>query len=274
MSEPPLELLGPQERVGDLVELLQKSGHNGFPVVENGTRRFLGLVRRAQIAALLECGVFSQHRNIKEEEELVAAAYGIQVGGNSNTKEPAPLMHWAYYINDDRYDHILSIPEEEVTPMESHKSSISMQQNPDEESDDLMSHDHAQSLLSKEQQDVNKSIRMSLMPSPSRRSSSSSWSLSEIPQDFCTVYRDDMGNVTVPWYNAEFRNYWVDLASVANRGTYTVSEFCPVSKAYKLFTALGLRHIVVLGGRTGGEVVGMLTRASFLDSHIEKTSGL
>ena len=39
-------------------------------------------------------------------------------------------------------------------------------------------------------------------------------------------------------------------------------------------TALGLRHIVVLGGCTGGEVVGMLTRASFIDQHIEDESGL
>mmetsp|Transcript_2713 Transcript_2713/g.6792 ORF Transcript_2713/g.6792 Transcript_2713/m.6792 type:complete len:125 (+) Transcript_2713:32-406(+) len=28
----------------------------------------------------------------------------------------------------------------------------------------------------------------------------------------------------------EFVQYWVDLAAVANRGTYTVPEFCPVSK--------------------------------------------
>jgi len=39
-------------------------------------------------------------------------------------------------------------------------------------------------------------------------------------------------------------------------------------------TALGLRHIVVLGGPTGGEVVGILTRESFLESHIEHESGL
>ena len=65
-------------------------------------------------------------------------------------------------------------------------------------------------------------------------------------------------------HNIEYDDYWVDLAAVANRGTYTVSEFCPVSKAYTLFTSLGLRHIVVLGGSSGGEVVGVLTRASFL----------
>jgi len=72
----------------------------------------------------------------------------------------------------------------------------------------------------------------------------------------------------------EFDQYWVDLAAVANRGTYTIPEFCPVSKAYELFTSLGLRHIIVLGGPTGGEVVVVLTRASFLDSHIEDESSL
>lgn len=41
-----------------------------------------------------------------------------------------------------------------------------------------------------------------------------------------------------------------------------------------LVTALGLRHIIVLGGHTGGEVVGILTRACFLDVHIEEESGL
>jgi hypothetical protein len=38
-------------------------------------------------------------------------------------------------------------------------------------------------------------------------------------------------------------------------------------------TALGLRYIVVLGGETGGEVVGILTRANFIDKHIETASG-
>ncbi|KAL7454056.1 hypothetical protein ACHAWC_007011, partial [Mediolabrus comicus] len=44
MSEPPLVTVSPKERVGDLEELLQTSAHHGFPVVETGTRKFLGLV--------------------------------------------------------------------------------------------------------------------------------------------------------------------------------------------------------------------------------------
>ena len=68
--------------VGELVALLEKSNHNGFPIVDKDTRRFLGLVKRKQIAALIECGVFSQHQNIRKETDLVAAAYGIQVSSS------------------------------------------------------------------------------------------------------------------------------------------------------------------------------------------------
>ena len=38
------------------------------------------------------------------------------------------------------------------------------------------------------------------------------------------------------------------------------NEFCPVSMAHHFFTALGLRHLIVYGNETGGEVVGVLTR--------------
>ena len=53
-----------------------------------------------------------------------------------------------------------------------------------------------------------------------------------------------------------------------------LSEYCPVSKAYLLFTSLGLRHLVVLGGKTGGEVVGMLTREDLLPDYIKTRTGI
>ena len=39
-----------------------------------------------------------------------------------------------------------------------------------------------------------------------------------------------MGCVDVEWHNMEFSDYWVDIGAVANKGTYTVPDFCPVSK--------------------------------------------
>jgi len=241
MSLPPLEILNPRERVGDLVKLLERTEHNGFLVVEKNTRRFLGLVKRVQIAALLECGVFSKKRKVEREEDLVAAAYGINVSGDDRISEGGPLMHYAYRINDDRYDHILAIPDEDPAgskmKMFCSSRSTSMQSTPsrhDEESDELRDRP-AYFMLTKEQREVNESIRMSLMATPTMRTSSTSSSSSfSLPQEFCTVTRNDAGNVVVSWYNTEFDQYWVDLASVANRGTYTVPEFCPVSKAYTM----------------------------------------
>lgn len=41
-----------------------------------------------------------------------------------------------------------------------------------------------------------------------------------------------------------------------------------------LFTSMGLRHVVVLGGESGGEVVGILSRANLLPDHIHECTGL
>ena len=59
MSAPPVTL-SPRERVADLVKLLRSSNHHGFPVVDPVTQKFLGLVRRDQLVALIECGVFDE----------------------------------------------------------------------------------------------------------------------------------------------------------------------------------------------------------------------
>lgn len=59
MSTPPVTL-SPRERVADLVKLLRSNNHHGFPVVDPITGKFLGLVRRDQLVALIECGVFDE----------------------------------------------------------------------------------------------------------------------------------------------------------------------------------------------------------------------
>ena len=57
----------PYERAMDLVELLDNSIHHGFPVVDPVTKKCLGLIRRDQIAALLECGVFEKGMSGRDE---------------------------------------------------------------------------------------------------------------------------------------------------------------------------------------------------------------
>ena len=168
MSKAPLQTLGSQEQVGDVVKLLQDSKHHGFPVLENG--RYVGMIRRAQIAALIERGLFTKERVVRREEVNKS-------------------LHWHTESSN-------------VTPIQD--------------------------------------------------------------QTACSLSRDIQGKLIVSWVRPEFEGHWLDLASEANMGSCIVTEFCPVSKAYVIFTSMGLRHMIVFGGATGGEVVGILTRANFL----------
>lgn len=173
MSKAPLQTLGSQEQVVDVVKLLQDSKHHGFPVLENG--RYVGMIRRAQIAALIERGLFTKERVVRREEVNKS-------------------LHWHTESSN-------------VTPIQD--------------------------------------------------------------QTACSLSRDIQGKLIVSWVRPEFEGHWLDLASEANMGSCIVTEFCPVSKAYVIFTSMGLRHMIVFGGATGGEVVGILTRANFLQTHIE-----
>lgn len=97
----------------------------------------------------------------------------------------------------------------------------------------------------------------------------------EAPKGFARVGLDRKNNVVIiKWLNPIYKDDVVDLESVMNRGTYFVPEDFPLSKAYNLFTLLGLRWIVVVGGTDGCTVVGMLTRESFLDAHIKEYTGV
>jgi chloride channel 6 len=90
----PVVTVGPSERTQDLVKLLRVCEHHGFPVVDPESKTFLGLVRRDQIIALLECEVFEDRdpsvdfdaTSFRSQEEV---DYGI---------EKSPLMHLAYHI--------------------------------------------------------------------------------------------------------------------------------------------------------------------------------
>ena len=62
------------------------------------------------------------------------------------------------------------------------------------------------------------------------------------------------------------RNRLVDVGSVMNIAPHVVLEDCPLSRGYRLFTHLGLRHLVVLGERGG--VRGIVTRANLLEESV------
>jgi len=62
------------------------------------------------------------------------------------------------------------------------------------------------------------------------------------------------------YQQADLERY-VNLGAYMNAASYTVMENCPLTRAFKLFRNLGLRHLPVTDYQN--HVVGMLTRASF-----------
>lgn len=279
MSRPP-QVIPPIVKASHLVQLLQTSPHNGYPVVDPSTKKFLGLVRRDQIVALLECGVF-------QESDQSSLTEIMEVNSSSNPPRrisKSPLMHLAYHIKDDRYDylkHVRPIPDDDfdrhelltntrqsirTVPNEICRSSrlrrISVAGN---ESMPLL--DHILLPVMNENDDepaLNGDDDVSSSCSPSMSA----------PKGFADVGVDPTGNLVITWLNPDCRDLYVNVSAVMNQGAYCVPEHLPVSKARCLFTQLGLRHVTVLGGESGGEVVGVFTRGNLTLDYIRQQTGI
>ncbi|KAH8068748.1 chloride channel [Aureococcus anophagefferens] len=63
----------------------------------------------------------------------------------------------------------------------------------------------------------------------------------------------------------------LDLAPIMVRSPHVVYDDCPVSRAYRLFVTMGLRHLVVVDHRDNG-VVGILTRKDRREASLVKGS--
>jgi len=325
----PLVTVREKETAIRLVEILRNTSHNGFPVVdEHG--RLKGLVRRKQIVALMECGIFEKadpgKGSIRNNIFDSTSIYQSNSGRNGNG-----LMRLAYRIKDDRYGDIEESDEHEERTPSAPPQIVSAQgeRNPkskwnlikvgvkvntvlnekrllgadvtmpavdaskldssnffrdddsdagidgrgdDIDSDDEESED-AEDLskvgyykVNKNDVSVNQSTKDSIL-----------WSNTDVkaPKGFVRVGLNRKNHVVViSWLNPEYKDDLIDLEAVMNRGTYIVPEHFPLSKAYNLFTLLGLRWIVVVGGVNGGAVVGLLTRESFVESYLKMKTGL
>jgi chloride channel 7 len=300
MSTPPVTL-GPRERAQTIVRILRETDHHGFPIVCPLTNKFMGLVRRDQLVALLEYNVFDKgtessnedHENGDNNDDSsfdMAQSPGkwTPKTGVGNSR----LMNLAYHINDDQY----AFAEFDVRGS---VSSDTWSRRVARESEDEF--DTYSWLVS-----IRKSLASmppidNRMRRPNSRTSllfgdislppltPSQVTLEEVEtrsdgdmhqhdkghltSEFATVATNRKGNVYIRWLNPLHMNKWVNIAAVMNRGTYTVTEFCPLSKAHFLFTALGLRHLIVLGGESGGSVVGIITRINLLKNSVEDRTG-
>eukprot|EP00522_Entomoneis_paludosa_P007011 CAMPEP_0172443238 /NCGR_PEP_ID=MMETSP1065-20121228/3532_1 /TAXON_ID=265537 /ORGANISM="Amphiprora paludosa, Strain CCMP125" /LENGTH=1034 /DNA_ID=CAMNT_0013193407 /DNA_START=12 /DNA_END=3116 /DNA_ORIENTATION=+ len=304
MSSPPLTV-SPREKARTIIRLLKESVHNGFPVVDPITKRFLGLVRRDQLAALLECGIFEKEEH--EEKEVEARMTRLNSRKGPTGWGSSPIFNLAFHIKDDRYEHIeggvaskhndtesddddinskdgldTSANESATPPNGAPPTATKLELEHEDEFDSnawFVATRHAREHLQAHPDGISESIHTveDSMPIPNtlnlraRRQPGATPALDTTVA--ATVALNQRGNVYISWIDPEHKDSWVPVGDVMNLGTYCVRDTMPVSKAYQMFTELGLRHLVVLGGESGGEVVGVLTRINFLTKFIEERTG-
>jgi CBS domain-containing protein len=299
MSAPPVTL-GPRESANTVVKTLRECDHHGFPIVCPKTNKFLGLVRRDQLVALIEYNVFEEDTDAtsddcKDDNESIDDSSHGGVVASPEKWAPKPgignsrLMNLAYHINDDRYEFA-------EFDMRGSVSTSTWSRRLAKESEDEFDTYAWLSTLRKSVASMpaidNKMRRpnsrttlcfgdASLPPLTASKGILEDADIKrcdfrsggDTNSEFATVATNRKGNVYIRWLNPLYKSKWVNIAAVMNQGTYTVTEFCPVSKAHFLFTALGLRHLVVLGGESGGSVVGIITRINLLKASVEDRTG-
>ncbi|KAK3600873.1 hypothetical protein CHS0354_019220 [Potamilus streckersoni] len=67
------------------------------------------------------------------------------------------------------------------------------------------------------------------------------------------------------------RDFTIDLSEFMNPGTYTISDCASLPRIFKLFRALGLRHVVVINRRN--QVIGIVTRKDLARYKVSRHRG-
>ncbi|GMH88946.1 hypothetical protein TL16_g11308 [Triparma laevis f. inornata] len=246
------------EKAETIEAVLNDTSYNGFPVVSQAGN-FLGIVRRDQLVAMLESCVF-----IEGEE---GGAPAVRAASDENN---ARSSGWQQ-IRDESPPNTLTRSNSDETEFKNGlRRNLSFVTNPNIAAI-AMGNDCKWGTISTDAGDKNNNTKKKddpLLPlsTPPRHS-----------DIFDSVYhlKDDkyleVVDPEVELSPAD-RVKLVDIKSVMNVSPHVVLETCPLSVAYRLFTNIGLRHLVVLGGGEGGReedlqgrVVGIVTRLDLLE---------
>jgi len=62
----------------------------------------------------------------------------------------------------------------------------------------------------------------------------------------------------------EHSKLWLNLSSLLDHGAYMVGPDCPGDRVWRMFTRLGMRHIVVVDHAHSSEPIGIITRKDII----------
>jgi CBS domain-containing protein len=228
------------ETAGTLETILRENPWNAFPVVNMTSKEYIGIIRRDQLVALLECEVFLDPTTDWGRSKTSQVREVMQTANLHETSQ-------ALIQDDDIYTHRTR---NVSADKKGHRKVPSLGNEHTWLKDNLVRTKTGNVLIGSDE----------AMPEGT------------VPGFGETVAEyDRLGNLIVRLRDTDNQKL-VDIGAAMNRGAYSVVQNTPLTKAYEIFTALGLRTLPVLG--KSGVVVGIVTRSNLLPEYMEDRTGL
>lgn len=232
MSAPVIALRGVEE-AQNIESVLWNSVVQSFPVLDQDTNQYVGLISRDQLVALLECGLYLE----------------VLEGEEARRRESVRVKTVMDRATTHTFDHVLLSDADTYSSNRKTAKLIGAQEWLNENV--IRNTDDGSIIL----------LQGETLPGGK-----------SIPRSGDTVVDVNVQGTLAIRLAEDEKQMHVDVAAAMNRGAYSITQNCPLSKAYNLFTSLGLRHLPVLG--KDGSVVGILTRSNFNADYIERRTGL
>jgi len=291
--------------VKEIADVLQETTHHGFPVVDE-RGKYVGMVRRDQLAALIECGVFLEVEAETDAEVDGGDSFNAQGGMSMSLDYGDGRRGQGENENENENEGEDYVPSSPTTSLSfdggrprkqrKHRSFVSNRRvaslfagnscdfkrksdykagrgngdgdgdgvggdkNAFEDNLNFIAKRNGKSNVDRESEIIEEALLIKDDRYKSRGLVTSSASRA----------RRNSGGLVVVQVAQESLGEIVDIGGVMNLSPHVVLEDTPLSKAFKMFTTLGLRHLVVLGGPTGGDIVGIVTRVDWLSENIKK----
>mmetsp|Transcript_20903 Transcript_20903/g.30736 ORF Transcript_20903/g.30736 Transcript_20903/m.30736 type:complete len:320 (+) Transcript_20903:1239-2198(+) len=232
------------ETAGSIEALLLASSHHAFPVVDEKTAQYKGMIRRDQLVAALECGIYiapmagSVHKPemFSRNDEIQDSAIDAAENGQAFVVENEAFQtNSCFHGSSGR-----------------HSTEWRYLCKPDDASTWLRDN----VLFSGDGKDVMFGMDETLPNGIISNKKGTQVGLVD-------------GKLVIQIHPAN-REKLVDVGSMMNKSAFSVMVDCPLSRIYDLFASMGLRHLPVL---KDGKVVGLINRLCLNSKYVQEKTG-
>lgn len=236
-------------------DLLATTPHSAFPVVDAGGH-YRGIVRRDQLVAVLECKIYIESEEpCHEASKCQSADNEVDHKWANNLRKDYTLMNRALRIDDGLY-RSFRLRRAAATQMKQ-KDSAHVESQGSFPGEGATTWLEGNVLTSEHDDEIilaDDTLPAGTVPHGEEGSTRA-------------VLKKMDGNIIIAIPPTE-RLYHVDVGAIMNKGAISVQEDCPLSRAFDIFTSMGLRHMPVL--KSDGTVAGMITRFDLSEEYVRE----